>query len=70
MGELGYDLEDYIGELYRMNLSCSGGGLPESGCLFFKVGALVLRERKFGYVTNGRSILKYSVVFIESLFHS
>ena len=20
-----------------MNLSCSGGGLPESGCLFFKV---------------------------------
>ena len=53
-----------------MNLSCSGGGLPESGCLFFKVGALVLRERKFGYVTNGRSILKYSVVFIESLFHS
>ena len=21
-----------------MNLSCSGGGLPESGCLFFKVG--------------------------------
>ena len=21
-----------------MNLSCPGGGLPESGCLFFKVG--------------------------------
>ena len=20
-----------------MNLSCSGGGLPESGCLFFKI---------------------------------
>ena len=26
-----------MGELYRMNLSCSGGGLPEGGCLFFKV---------------------------------
>ena len=39
---LGYSIDEYIGELYRMNLSCnsSGGGLPEtaeSGCLFFKV---------------------------------
>ena len=37
-----YSIEEYTGELYRMNLSCSssGGGLPEtvkSGCLFFKV---------------------------------
>ena len=53
-----------------MNLSCSGGGLPESGCLFFKVGASTLREWNFGYVTNGRNILKYSVVSIESLLHS
>jgi hypothetical protein len=35
--QLVYSFEEYIGELYRMNLSCSGGGLPESGCLFFKV---------------------------------
>ena len=35
--QLAYGTEDYKGELYRMNLSCSGGGLPESGCLFFKV---------------------------------
>ena len=36
---LGYSIDEYTGELYRMNLSCSssGGGLPESGCLFFKV---------------------------------
>ena len=34
---LAYCIEDLEGELYRMNLSCSGGGLPESGCLFFKV---------------------------------
>jgi hypothetical protein len=34
---LGYNFEEYAGELYRMNLSCSGEGLPESGCLFFKV---------------------------------
>ena len=28
-----------------MNLSCSGGGLPESGCLFFKVGGMTdIRE--------------------------
>ena len=32
-----------------MNLSCSGGGLPESGCLFFKVGGL-------NYVTNGKNM--------------
>ena len=35
--QLAYDFEEYKGELYRMNLSCSGEGLPESGCLFFKV---------------------------------
>ena len=35
--QLAYDTEEYMGELYLMNLSCSGGGLPESGCLFFKV---------------------------------
>ena len=40
-----------MGELYRMNLSCSGGALPESGCLFFKVGGE-------GYVTNGNNIQK------------
>ena len=57
--ELGHDLENYVGELYRMNLSCSGRELPESGCLFFKVGGLRLRERKSGYVTNGRYILKF-----------
>ena len=39
---LGYSIDEYTGELYRMNLSCNGsdGGLPEtaeSGCLFFKV---------------------------------
>ena len=34
---LKYAFEEYRGELYSMNLSCSGGGLPESGCLFFKV---------------------------------
>ena len=60
--ELGYDLEDYTGELYRMNLSCSGGGLPESGCLFFKATVTGQREQKFGNVTNGKSSLKYSTV--------
>ena len=42
-----------------MSLSCSGGGLPESGCLFFKV---------FGRsnVTNGKrfSVLQLSLDFI------
>ena len=37
MGQLIYEFEEYMGELYRMNLSCSGGELPASGCLFFKV---------------------------------
>ena len=36
--KLAFGTKDYLRELYRMNLSCSGGGLPESGCLFFKVG--------------------------------
>ena len=47
--QLGYDMEDYIGELYRMNLSCSGGGLPKSGCLFFKVAGI-------SNVINGKNI--------------
>jgi hypothetical protein len=37
INQLEYSFEEYIGELYHMNLSCSGGGLPQSGCLFFKV---------------------------------
>ena len=45
---LGYNFEEYVGELYYMNLSCSGGQLPESGCLFFKVFGM-------SYVTNGKS---------------
>ena len=32
--QLAYRTEEYKGELYRMNISCSGA---ESGCLFFKV---------------------------------
>ena len=32
-----YNTGEYVGELYRMKISCSGGGLPESGCLFFEV---------------------------------
>ena len=47
---LGYDLEAYVGELYHMNLSCSGGGLPESGCLFFKVRGQSY-VTKYGYRT-------------------
>ena len=35
--ELAYSVDDFMGELYQINLSCTGGGLPESGCLFFKV---------------------------------
>ena len=35
--QLAYDTEEYIGELYCMNPSCSDEGLPESGCLFSKV---------------------------------
>ena len=35
--ELYYVLDEYVGELYRMSLSCSGEGLPQNGCLFFKV---------------------------------
>ena len=37
-----------------MNLSCSGGGLPESGCLFFKVGGPTC-------VTNGKNKLYSSI---------
>ena len=32
--ELAYDRLDYIGEVYRMNISCLNG---DDGCLFFKV---------------------------------
>ena len=35
--QLVYRTGEYVGELYRMNLSCSSDGLPESGCLFFKL---------------------------------
>ena len=36
---LAYKIEDFEGELYRMNLSCfqMDRSSPESGCLFFKV---------------------------------
>ena len=59
-----------------MNVSCSGGGLPESGCLFFKVTATGQNQQNSGYVTNGRNILKilfsvyYRIVLIDSPFHS
>ena len=44
---LAYSVEDLKGELYRMNLSCPGEqGLPESGCLFFKVAGVA-------NITNG-----------------
>jgi hypothetical protein len=67
--ELGYDLEDYIGELYRMNISCnsSGGGLPESGCLFFKVAVPAQRDQNFSHVTSGRYFLIKISFFIEYL---
>ena len=39
-----YGTEDYVGELYRMNLSCFDGELPESGCLFFKVRGITSTE--------------------------
>ena len=35
--QLYYVSDEYVGELYRMSLSCSGEGLPQNGCLFFKV---------------------------------
>ena len=35
-----------------MNLSCFGGGLPESGCLFFKVFGI-------SNVTNSKSIINF-----------
>ena len=47
-----------------MNLSCSGGGLPESGCLFFKVFGM-------SNVTNGKSIINFvPQSYNETLFHS
>ena len=33
---LAYSVEEFLGELYRLNTSCSSEELPESGCLFFK----------------------------------
>ena len=45
--EFAYDFEEYEGELYRMNLSCSSKGLPKNGCLFFKViGQANITERE------------------------
>ena len=35
--ELGYSIDEFKGELYRMKLSCSGDRPPNSGCIFFKV---------------------------------
>ena len=35
--ELAYSVDDFMGELYQIKLSCTGEGLPESGCFFFKV---------------------------------
>ena len=52
-----------MGELYRMNLSCSGGELPESGCLFFKVAGNTS-------TAEGKKPALLPVVLIESLFHS
>ena len=43
---LAYSIEDLKGELYRMTLSCPGGKLLESGCLFFKVAGVA-------NITNG-----------------
>ena len=51
-----------------MNLSCSGGGLPESGCLFFKVTAMGQNQQNSGYVTNGRNTLKFFSLYITGLF--
>ena len=66
--KLAYDFEEYKGELYRMNLSCSGGELSESGCLFFKViGITNLIERKKNYSCSytPRPILTYYVPFFN-----
>ena len=46
-----------------MNLSCSGGGLPESGCLFFKLAGNTS-------TVAGKKPALLPVVHIESLFHS
>ena len=34
---LAYSINEYLGELYQMNLSCFDEALPMSGCIFFKV---------------------------------
>ena len=48
-----------------MNLSCSGGGLPESGCLFFKVAGSTLSS---GNVINGRHILQFFSIVLNLYF--
>ena len=47
-----------------MNLSCSGGGLPESGCLFFKVVAGVTN------VLEGQKWNKYFIFIVLQVFSS
>ena len=32
-----YNIDEFRGELYRMNVTCLENGTKESGCLFFKV---------------------------------
>ena len=44
-----------MGELYRMNLSCSGEGFPESGCFFFKAGGRTI-------VSNGECNIEASLL--------
>ena len=34
--ELAYSVKDFMGEIYEINLSCTGGRLPGKGCFFFK----------------------------------
>ena len=47
--QLVYSFEEYKGELYQTRLVCSGGGLPESGCLFFNIlGSTNLSEGHLG----------------------
>ena len=49
VGQLAYSSNDFEGELFRLNVSCCSETLPESGCLFFKVGGQRLQNN----VTNG-----------------
>ena len=55
---LAYSFEEYVGELYRMNLSCFVGELPESGCLFFKViGETNITERTYALTVYFTSLM-------------